>query len=202
MAKFMKLAKLPLIIGGLLATSPVYAGGIDPYVGEIAASGRNFCQLGWLPADGALMSIVNNEVLFVLIGTTYGGDGQTTFALPDLRGRLQVGDGTGPGLATKVLGQLYGAESTTMSITTMPAHSHVTTIKAHAAAGNSAATVRGRFAQSTTNNYTTSGADVSMAAGDVALAASTGGSNPITTMQPYLTVKYCIATEGIFPPQP
>ena len=106
-----------------LSVSPAAAQS-EPYIGQMMATGATFCPRGWAQADGQIMSIAQNTALFSLLGTTYGGNGQTTFALPDLRGRSAIHQGTGPGLSNYVEGQVGGRESFTLTIDQMPAHNH------------------------------------------------------------------------------
>src|SRR5215510_14547912 len=99
----------------------------EPFLGEIIMFGGNFAPRGWAKCQGQLMSISQNSALFSILGTTFGGDGVTTFGIPDLRGRSPLGDGTGPGLAPMVLGEIAGVESKTLLTTNMPAHNHAVT---------------------------------------------------------------------------
>jgi microcystin-dependent protein len=170
------------------------------YVGEIRMYAGSFAPVSWKICDGSLLSISENEVLFTLIGTTYGGDGQTTFAIPDLRGRVPVHVGTGPGLPTVVLGQKSGAESVTMAVGQMPAHTHP--LMAQLAEGNSNTPANNIFAN-------TGSADPDFALGtvtpDVVMGTNSvspvGGSTPISINQPSLAINYIIALYGIFPTQ-
>lgn len=98
--------------------------GINPYIGEVELFGFSFAPVGWAQCNGQLLSIVANEALFALLGTTYGGNGVTTFALPDLRGRNPIGQGTGPGLTTKFMGEASGSESITLTLPQIPQHNH------------------------------------------------------------------------------
>ena len=149
-----------------------------------------------------------------LLGTTYGGNGQTTFALPDLRGRVPVSSGQGPGLSSYTLGQAGGTENVTLLTTQMPAHTHVMTLgtlaataRARNASGNSASpvgTVPAAEAAGVTATYSNLSPDASMASGAIALsgvptAGVAGSSQPFPIIQPYLTLNFCIALEGIFP---
>lgn len=174
-----------------------------PYIGEIRmfAFGTRGAPNGWQACDGGLLPISEYDALFALIGTTYGGDGQTTFAVPDLRGRLPVHQGTGPGLSTYVIGQRAGTESVTLLQTQLPAHTH-TTVATTAAA---ASTVPGSTllpgavsGDSFYVNTTTGNTAVAMSATAVTNA---GGSQPHENCMPTLTVQYCIAWAGIFPSQ-
>jgi microcystin-dependent protein len=186
-----------------------------PYVGQIILVGFNFAPIGYFPCDGRLLSISDFSVLFDLIGTTYGGDGQTTFALPDLRGRVPVGMGTGSGLSTYVIGQTAGNEAVTLSLTQIPSHVHavdtsqVTASIACKNGGGNAQSPVGNVpageAAGVTLPYSSQAPDASMGAPLSAAAsgqtALTGGNQPHDNMQPYLVMQYCIAVEGIFPSQ-
>lgn len=172
-----------------------------PYIGEIRIFGFSRTPNGWQACDGSLLPIAQYDALFALIGTTYGGDGQTTFAVPDLRGRLPVHQGAGPGLSNYVIGQMAGTESVTLMQTQMPAHTH--TLATTTAAANS-----------TTPGPTLLPAAVSgdtfyvnTLAGNTAVAMSpqmvgpSGGTQPHENCMPTLTAQYCIAWAGIFPSQ-
>lgn len=172
-----------------------------PYVGEIRLLPFNFAPNGWQACDGSLLSIANYDVLFALIGTTYGGDGQNTFAVPDLRGRLPIHQGTGPGLSTYVIGQNAGTETVTVIPTQMPAHTHTaiatTAVSTSPTPGNNLlpGAVSGDVFYAT---------DLTGAVAVPMSAQSTsqgGGSQPHENTMPTLTVQYCIAWAGIFPSQ-
>ncbi len=169
----------------------------DPFLGMIIIVPYNFAPRGWAFCQGQLLSIAQNTALFSLLGTTYGGNGQTTFALPDCRGRSPNSAGQGPGLSNYSLGQQAGTESTTLSINNLPGHNHTYTIPANASDGTttepSATTYLG---QPAANLYTTGGPGVQMPGGATGL---TGGSQPFSILQPYLTLNYCIALEGLYP---
>lgn len=159
------------------------------------------------------MAISANTALFSLLGTNYGGDGRTTFALPDLRGRVMVGQGQGPGRSNYVIGSAGGTETTTLTVPNLPAHNHPAslsgtsvTVKASAAAGTSPGpSSRGNVlgASSSGNLYNGSAPDTDLnVGGSVAgtvTVGNTGGNIPFNNMQPYLAVNMCIATVGIFP---
>ena len=172
----------------------------DMYIGEFRLFGNNFCPLGWARADGSLLPIVNNEALFALIGTVYGGDGQTTFALPDLRGRYGVTWGQGPGLSAMALGQKAGTETVTLTQAEMPGHTHpVGALAANATQPNPdnallATTVDGSGGRAST--YSGAMPTGAMAAGTV---THTGGNQPHENMGPFLTGTWCVAMNGIFP---
>ncbi|WIT13913.1 tail fiber protein [Paucibacter sediminis] len=169
----------------------------QPYVGEIRMFAGNFAPNGWAFCNGSLLPISENEVLFQLIGTTYGGDGQQTFALPDMRGRVPMHQGTGPGLgSTRQLGELGGSETVTLTSAQMPMHTHaLRAATSLASLGSPAGTV---LAKTGANSYDTAVPTVPMAAGAIPAA---GGSQPHSNMAPYCAVNYIISLFGIFPSQ-
>ena len=162
----------------------------QPYVGEIRALGFNFAPSGWHLCDGSLLSISQNDTLFNLIGTTYGGDGQNTFGLPDLRGRAPVHAGTG-----FTIGQNGGAENVTLTSSQVPAHSH--SINADSSGGGANSPANGYFATTTLDNY---GSPASAASGNV-LTSNNGSTQPHANIQPYLTINYSISLFGVYPTQ-
>jgi len=167
----------------------------NPYLGEIRLVGFNFGPRGWAICAGQLLPISQNDALFALIGTTYGGDGQNTFQLPDLRGRLPINQGQGPGLSNYVLGQRAGTESVTLISQQIPQHSHVV----------NAASTGTRSSNPSANLLGSGEADIYTHdnANGVLMSPSTiapsGGSQPHENMQPYLCVNFIIALEGVFP---
>ncbi len=169
-----------------------------PYVGEIRMFGGNFAPVGWAFCDGSLQSIAENDTLFSLIGTTYGGDGVSTFALPDLRGRMPINQGQGPGLSPYALGQAAGAEQVTVTTSQLPAHTH--TALGTAQPGN--ASGPGGHTWAATTTLTPYSTDVSqlqpMSAGAV---GAQGASQPHDNVMPYLAINFIIALEGIYPSQ-
>lgn len=167
-----------------------------PYVGEIRLFGGNFAPQDWLLCQGQLLPIALYETLFQLIGTTYGGDGVDTFRLPDLRGRVPVHMGTGPGLSQRVIGQTGGAEAVTLSAVHLPVHTH--TLHASTAAASLAAPGGALLAATTVASYDTHAATTPMAA---AAVTASGGNQPHDNMAPTLAVNYIIAIAGIFPSQ-
>ena len=162
----------------------------DPYVGEIRMFGGNFAPAGWMFCEGQILPISENETLFNLIGTTYGGDGQQTFALPDLRGRVPVHQASG-----YLMGQTGGVETVTLSTQQIPLHSHPQLANSQPATQNSPA---GNVLASsaTTDVYVPGASLVALAASAVAPA---GGSQPHPNMQPYAVVSFIISLFGIFP---
>ncbi len=169
----------------------------DPYIGQIILFGGNFAPRGWSFCNGALLTIAGNEALFSLIGTTYGGDGQVTFALPDLRGRapVHVGASPGPGRSPYVLGQVGGTETVPLSANQMAAHSHPVKVAARNESGSQ--TRPGGNILAAGNNYDSpTTADATL--GGVS-AGEAGGNFPHENRQPYLACNYIIALEGIYP---
>ena len=167
----------------------------DPFLGEIRLFGGNFAPLGWAFCSGQLMPISENDALFALVGTTYGGDGQVTFALPDLRGRLPIHQGQGPGLSTYVIGQLAGTENVTLTTSQMPQHTHIAS--ANSGTGTAGTPTNGFWAATAANNYNTT-PNTPMNP----LATSSVGNNVAhENMHPFLVVSFIIALNGIFPSQ-
>ena len=162
----------------------------QPYVGEIRMFAGNFAPAGWMFCEGQLIPISENETLFTLIGTTYGGDGQSTFALPDLRGRVPVHQGNG-----YILAETGGAEEVTLTTQQIPAHTHP--LLASSSVGAASSPVGNVLAASgSANVYRPAPTAVAMSAQAVGV---TGGSQPHTNMQPYLCISHIISLFGIFP---
>lgn len=170
----------------------------EPFIGEISIFAGSFAPRGWAFCQGQILSIAQNTALFSLLGTTYGGNGQTTFALPDLRGRVLVGPGQGPGLQSYVQGQMGGQESVTLLSNQMPMHVHPTSVAVSSNAGNSAAPNGRTLAASDQRNdqYTDQGANGNL--GGVS-SGTAGGSQPHENRQPYLCINFIIAVEGVYP---
>jgi microcystin-dependent protein len=169
----------------------------DPFVGEIRMFGGNFAPLGWAMCQGQLVPISENDTLFQLIGTTYGGDGQTTFGLPDLQGRVPIHQGQGPGLQPYVIGERAGVESVTLTTNQIPIHNHAVLVSQDLA--NNANATNQVYAQSTQiSMYTQDTASKLFNSSDLSTA---GGSQPHDNMQPFLVVSFIISLFGIFPSQ-
>lgn len=170
---------------------------MDAFLGMISAFGFSFTPTNWMACNGQLISISSNSALFALLGTQFGGNGQTTFGLPDLRGRTLIGQGQGPGLGMYSVGQMAGAENATLSVGNLPAHSHPMmgsndALAQPGAAGGSL----GSNARGGVNLYAAG------AANQVALASptgNTGNNQPFGIMQPFTVINYCICVAGIFP---
>ena len=198
----------------------------NPTIAEITMFGGNFAPRGWAFCDGQLLSISQNQALFSILGTTYGGDGRTTFALPDLRGRVPISTGTGPGLSTRKLGSRSGVETVTLNALQMPNHTHIATVT-QSAGGTASGTIKsggagtsndpagkyigqpGNIGINAIKPYTDASTG-NMAAGSVSVDMSaipaptvtnvnTGGSQAHNNMQPYLAIYYIIALTGTFP---
>jgi len=186
----------------------------EPFLGQLALFAFNFPPKGWALCNGQMLPINQNQALFALLGTTFGGNGQTTFALPDLRGRVPVGVGVGGG--NPLLGESAGTETVTLTVGELPAHTHAlntASLTARArcvnSGGNQPTAVGNTFAivnPGSTQAYSST-PDSNMQASSAAFSGSaptaiTGSSQPHENHQPYLVVSYCIALVGIFPSQP
>ncbi|WP_205512004.1 phage tail protein [Longitalea arenae] len=175
---------------------------MEGYIGQVVLFAGNFAPRGWAFCQGQLLSIAQNTALFSILGTTYGGNGQTTFGLPDLRGRVPVGTGAGPGLSTWDLGQVEGVENVSLTVTQMPAHNHLVEVSTGAAdtgtaSNNFLANANAQFGADEIPVNTYNGAPGgTLAANSIAI---TGGSQPHVNIQPSLGMNYIICTQGIFP---
>jgi microcystin-dependent protein len=198
---FRKVALMLAMTGSSLAYSAPASAQSDGLLGQFMQVGFNFCPRGWTSASGQILSIAQNTALFSLLGTTYGGNGQTTFALPDLRGRMAIGQGQGPGLSPYVLGEVTGQETHTLLTSEIPSHTHRSAIQTANAIANSTTSSGNAFGISSNNSFLSGGGDPVgnlMDAGTVQFQP-TGNGIPIPIRPPYLTVQWCIATQGIFP---
>jgi microcystin-dependent protein len=169
----------------------------SPFLAEIKMFGGSFAPRGYAFCSGQIMAIAQNTALFSLLGTTYGGNGQTTFALPNLQGRVPIHAGQGPGLSNYTLGQLGGSETVTLLQTQLPPHTHAVAV--NSGPGNSAAPANNTvLAASTARDrlYTTAASNTSLSPTSV---GTTGGGQPLSIIQPYLVINFIIAIEGIYP---
>lgn len=200
---FIRKSLVAAALAAMVTPGVVHAQATDPYISEIIIVGFNFCPSGYLEANGQLQSIAQNTALFSLLGTTYGGNGVTTFALPDLRGRTMVNAGQAPGLALRTLGEAYGQTSVTLTTGNLPSHSHTSAMRAYAFATNTGDPGGNSIARTGTakNFFSTSDPNVDMRAGDVVVSA-TGGGQAVTKESPYVAMRHCIAFQGVFPPRP
>jgi len=195
-----------LIFASLLFSKFLFAQ--TPYIGEIRLFAGNFPPAGWAFCNGSILPISENDALFALIGTTYGGDGQTTFALPDLRGRVPIGTGQGTGLSNRVLGEKVGQETVTLTTSNMPSHSHTGRIVVNN--GNASASVPNAISSIGTSgsfsgrtflpnlSYNSSAPDILL---QTVTTSSIGSSTPVDITKPRLGLNYIISLFGIFPSQ-
>lgn len=203
-----------LAAGVLAQPRPAAACGSEPFIGEICLFGYSFCPRGFAEAQGQLLSISANTALFSLYGTSFGGDGRTTFGLPDLRGRSPVNVGQGAGLANVNLGEMRGAETTTLQVGQLPAHTHAATTalslqsSLHGATSGNVASPSGAVPGTDGRSTIYSNQPATVTMGPSAIVASgtatttvapTGSGQPATTLSPQLGLRYCVAVNGIYP---
>ncbi|MBK6576074.1 MAG: phage tail protein [Sandaracinaceae bacterium] len=165
-----------------------------PFIAQISLFAGTFAPRGWMFCNGQTLPIQQYTALFALIGTTYGGNGQTTFALPDLRGRVPLGTQQGPGLSNYSLGQMSGTETVTLLSTQIPAHNHA--LQASTAAPSTPTPANASLPTGSSRIYAAGGASQTLNPTSIGNA---GGSQPHENMQPYLALNYIIAIEGVFP---
>jgi microcystin-dependent protein len=178
----------------------------DQFVAEIRPFAFNFAPVGWAICNGQILSIAQNTALFSLIGTQYGGNGVSNFALPNLQGTVPMGQGNGPGLTPRVVGETGGEEQVTLLSTQMPGHNHAMTAIADSATARSPAAGlapaeghgQGRGGGFNLNLFTSNLPSTQLAPGSV---SADGGGGPHNNIQPSLVINYCIALTGIFPPR-
>jgi len=169
----------------------------EPFLGQITMFGGNFAPRGWALCDGQLIAISQNSALYSLLGTAYGGDGRTTFALPDLRGRAPIHAGSGPGLSPRRLGQTGGSEAVALTLSEVPSHSH--SANCVSPGGNSNDAVNNFWADDSgvsSGTYHSGPPTATMNAGAI---GNSGGSQPHNNMQPYQVVNFIIALQGVYP---
>lgn len=163
-----------------------------PFLGQLGIFGFNFPPRGWAACNGQILSISQNSALFALLGTTYGGNGASTFGLPNLQGRVPIHFGNGAGLSPYVIGELGGTENVTLLSTQMPAHNHA--LNAYSTTGTQTVPANGYPAN--TQGSVNGAADTAFVPGAIGIA---GGSQPHPNLQPLLVLNFCIAIVGIFP---
>ncbi|QHS51741.1 phage tail protein [Edaphobacter sp. 12200R-103] len=175
----------------------------DQYLGEIRPTAFNFAPVGWALCQGQILPISRYTALFSLLGTYFGGNGTTTFSLPDLRGRVGIGLGTGTGLSPYTIGESAGEENVSLTLNQIPLHSHLASANANPGGNTSPQgsvwTQVNDGAGTSYNDYAPPPPNVTM---PPTTLSPTGGSQPMNILQPYLTLNYIIALEGIFPPRP
>jgi microcystin-dependent protein len=170
----------------------------DPFVAEIRIFPFNFAPRGWAWCDGQLLPISQNTALFSLLGTTYGGDGKSNFALPGLQGRAPMHPGQGPGLSLHDLGETGGSETVTLLVSELPSHAHALRANVLDVGDTNVVSAAASFAQSSGGTLYQAAANTTLA--DQALTP-VGGDQPHNNLQPYLTLYFCIALQGVFPPR-
>lgn len=172
---------------------------MDPFIGEVIMFGGNFAPRLYARCDGQLLAIANNNALFALFGTIYGGNGSTTFGIPDMRGRLPLHQGRGPGLTTRLIGQKFGSETVNLKTENLPSHNHgIQASKDEGDTNDGAGKVFARspqdifiFTDQTTDLVTMSEKEI----------GNSGGNVPHTNLMPFLCINFCVALEGLFPPR-
>lgn len=169
----------------------------EPFIGQIQIFPYNFAPRGWAFCQGQQMSIAQNTALFSLLGTTFGGNGQTTFGLPDFRGRMPVGVGNGPGLPSIDLGQIAGTPTVTLTIQQMPIHQHSISLLCNGSEGGTNSPAGGYLGKADPGPYAPTNDNSQM--GPQPASGPAGGNQPFGIMPPYLGINFCIALEGIFP---
>ncbi|WNJ17017.1 tail fiber protein [Pontibacter sp. G13] len=170
---------------------------MEPFIGEIRLFAGNFAPRGWAFCNGSLIAVSSNTALFSILGTTYGGDGRTDFALPDLRGRVPIQQGQGAGLSYYGLGQRGGSPRAYLSVAQIPAHSHPVAQKAYDKPGTSADPSNRYLANSV--GFDREYADEANTSMALNMTGNTGGSQPISLQQPYLALNFIIALVGLYP---
>lgn len=173
----------------------------EPFIGEIRMVGFPYAPEHWANADGQLIPITQNPTLYSLYGTTYGGDGVQTFGLPDFRGRVPIHTGRGAGLPDYDMGQMGGYPSVTLHANQAPVHTHPATVHAKAATADQP-TPTDHFWAETGRNTFAADQDSIMNADAVKVQENTGGGQPHENMQPYLTIRFCVSLDGLYPPRP
>jgi len=182
----------------------------DPFIGEIRAFGFNYAPENWALCHGQHIEINQNPALYALLGIQYGGDGRISFCLPDLRGRVAIGHGNGPGLSYRNLGQMGGYERFVLTNQQMPSHSHIIThnlkadLRCSDGSGEKPTPVGTTISEAENNAFNDDSPNQDMKSGSVMLegditAQNSGGNQPCDNMQPYLVINYCIALDGYFP---
>ncbi len=171
----------------------------DPFVAEIRIFPFNFAPKGWAWCDGQLLPLSQNTALFSLLGTTYGGNGKSNFALPDLQGRTPMHPGKGPGLSLHDLGEAGGSSTVTLLEAEIPAHNH--TLRGHVAPGDTSTATSASLARGVGAQLYVPAAGAPLTSMAAEALGPAGGDQPHNNMQPYLTFYFCIALQGVFPPR-
>lgn len=193
------------LLAFFLAAAAVWApsaSASEPFVGEIRMFAGNFAPRAWSYCDGQLLAVSGNDALFSLLGTTYGGDGRTTFGLPDLRGRFAMHQGSGPGLTLRRIGQSGGSERVTLAASQVPSHSHgvAVELRAQSGQGNQSGPEGNVWAYDRRDTqYSDQPPDVAMAAPEVTVDPHVGGGQSHENMPPFQAIHHIIALSGIYP---
>ncbi|NNE57680.1 MAG: phage tail protein [Hellea sp.] len=198
---FRKLLLSAVLIGGTSIATSTVSSAQESYIGEIRTLPYNFCPRGTASAEGQLLPISQYSALFSLYGTTFGGDGRTTFALPDMRGRVAFGYGQAPGLSNYSWGQKGGVETVTLTTNEIPPHNHRSGIQTYDDAANSTTPRKNSFGIATGNTYVSNEDAPSgqFMHSDTVLVENAGGGQSHENRQPYIALRYCVVTSGIFP---
>ena len=168
----------------------------EAYIGAVVLFGGNFAPRNWALCQGQLLSISANTALFSILGTTFGGNGTTTFGLPDLRGRAAVGAGQGPGLSNYTIGEMTGTETVTLTVNQMPSHNHTVAPQAKNGAGDDTNPGGTKYMATASTDLYANSPNVAMGPSTSSL---TGGNQPVSIIQPVLCINYIICVSGIFP---
>lgn len=191
---------LSVVAATAIFSAPASQAGLEPFIGEVMWVGFNFCPRGYAEADGQLLAISSNTALFSLLGTTYGGDGRTNFALPDLRGRSSVHVGLGPGLSQISDGEMGGRDFVSLAVNQLPSHTHAATLQGTSTSGNvdspEGALHASKSRSGVYNNTAVVNANMSPSSISI---ANTGSNQPIAIRSPFLAMRACVALTGIFP---
>ena len=173
----------------------------EPFIGEIRMFAGTFAPLGWAFCDGQFLAVAANDALFSLLGTTYGGDGRTSFGLPDLRGRIPVHQGSGPGLSPRQIGSMSGTEAETLNVLQIPSHDHGARMVAVSTPADTASAIGHQFAQSVGGPiyHTGTGRGSKPATMNANAMASSGGNQPHHNLAPTLCLHFIISLYGIYP---
>lgn len=183
----------------LCTAAPAHADA-EPFVGDIIYVGFSYCPANWEEANGQLLSIAQNEVLFSLLGTTYGGDGSVTFGVPDLRGRAPMHTGGGPGLTPRTEGEKGGSEQVTLTAPNLPAHDHSPRIQVSRIDATLRNPIDAYVARAASDAFEQdTPPEGHMMAPDAIVSQTVGGSQPVGHVQPFMVLKACIAANGIYP---
>jgi len=197
---FSKILAIGAIGSMSLVSAPIASADIEPNLGDIMLVGFNFCPRGWAAADGQLLPISQNQALYSLYGTTYGGDGRTSFALPDMRSRAPIHVGHGPGLSSRNLGSHGGSETNVITTTELPSHTHRAGVQTRPEAANSTTPRKNSFAVSPDNRYYDGLSPQGKFMNSQSITMDPeGGGQAQNNMMPYQTINYCVALQGTFP---